>query len=93
MRALLVAVLIGLALWRAAVDWQATIGQGYAYRLTPIGQTLEDMAPETYAAVIGAWKATGVPYLWDPIGATLMALPLALVIAALAALLWFTRRR
>ncbi|WP_299134652.1 hypothetical protein [uncultured Amaricoccus sp.] len=93
MRGLLAAILMGLALWRAAADWQATIGQGYAYRLTPIGQVIEAAAPETYASVIGAWKATSVPYLWDPVGATLMSLPLALVLAALAALVWFTRRR
>lgn len=91
MRRLIAAILLGGALWQAAVDWQATIGQGYAYRLTPIGQVLAKAAPQAYERLVGAWKAS--PLLWDPVGATLMALPLALTLAALAALLWLTRRR
>ncbi len=91
MRGLIAAILMAGALWQAGVDWQATIGQGYAYRLTPIGQVFANLAPETYAWLVGAWKAS--PLLWDPVGAVLMALPLALALAALAALVWFTRRR
>lgn len=93
MRGALAAILMAAALWRAAVDWQATIGQGYAYRLTPIGQVFADLAPERYALVIAAWQDSGVPWFWDPIGATLVALPLALVLGGLALLVWFTRRR
>lgn len=93
MRGILAAVLMGLALWQAVVDWQATIDAGYAYRLTPIDQVLTGLAPGPAGSVLGAWRGTSIPWLWDPIGATMMALPMALVLAGLAALLWVTRRR
>jgi hypothetical protein len=90
MRLVLILLLLAAALWRAALDWAATIGQGYAFRLTSIDAALADAWPERWAGIVEAAKANG---RWDPIGATLTAVPLALVPALLAFLLWITRRR
>lgn len=79
------------AAWQAAADWQATIGQGYAYRMTPIGQVLANAAPGPYDRLVAGWKAS--PLLWDPVGMVLMALPLAPVLGLVALLLWITRPR
>jgi hypothetical protein len=91
MRVLLAAVFLVAGLWRAWIDWQATIGEGYAFRMSSIGTVLEATWPERYAAFTEGWQARGL--LWDPVGATLMALPLALMLLVVAALLWVTRRR
>ena len=93
MRAVLAAILVGLGVWQAVADWNATIGLGYAYRLTPIGQVIADAAPEAYARLMASWRGTGIPYLWDPVGRVLMALPMALALAVPGALLWVTRAR
>lgn len=90
MRLVLILLLLAGALWRAALDWGATIGEGYAYRLTSIDGALANTWPDRWAGIVEAAKANG---LWDPVGATLTAIPLALVLAALAFLLWITRRR
>lgn len=90
MRLVLIVLLLGAALWRAVLDWRATIGEGYAYRLTSIDAALAEAWPQRWEAFTAWAEARG---LWDPVGATLAALPLALVLAGLAALLWVTRRR
>jgi hypothetical protein len=92
-RFLIAALLLAAAVWRGWIDWQATIGEGYAYRLTSIGGALEQTWPETYAGLVAAWAAVDLPYVWDPIGRTFLALPLAAVLFALAVLVWITRRR
>ena len=37
MRATVAILLMGLAFWAAVVDWNATIGTGYAYRFGTLG--------------------------------------------------------
>ena len=93
MRVVLAVLLLGLGIWQAVADWNATIGLGYAYRLTPVGQVVADTAPDFYARLMADWQGTRVPYLWNPIGRVLMALPMALVLIAPGALLVLTRRR
>lgn len=93
MRGILVGILALAALWRAWIDWQATIGQGFAYRLTSIETALRDSFSDATARAIAALQGTGIPYLWDPIGRVILSLPLTLVLAGLAALIWVTRRR
>ncbi len=93
MRAILAIILFGAAVWRAAIDWQDTIGRGYAYRFDSIGTVVAARWPESYAALVERLRESGVPYAWDPVGEFVMSLPLALVLAALAGLVWFTRRR
>jgi hypothetical protein len=93
MRLLIVVVLLALAAWRAWIDWQATIGEGYAYRLTTIDQSLSHAFPEAHAELISAWQGVSPGWLWNPLGTTFLGLPLAMVLALLAALIWATRRR
>jgi hypothetical protein len=85
LRRLLAAVLLGLALWQAYVDWQVTIGEGYAYRLTSIGQAVERTWPAT-PLTAEEWGSTDI-------GGALLALPLAPVLAGIAVLLWLSARR
>lgn len=85
LRRFLAVLLLALALWQAFVDWQATIGEGYAYRLTSIGDAVDRAWPES-AQAVQEWGSTDI-------GAALLALPLALVLVAIAALLWFSARR
>lgn len=93
MRIALIGLLLAGALAQGWIDWQATIGEGYAYRLTPIGAALENMAPEPTHVLLGAIRDSGVPWLWDPVVETIVSLPMALVLLLLAGLLWVTRRR
>lgn len=93
MRAGLTIILLAAALWRAGLDWQATIGQGYAYRLSTIGNLFSARWPERYGNLVEGLKRSGLPWAWDPAGAFLMSLPLALMIALLAAVFWLTRPR
>ena len=92
-RILIAVLLIAAAVWLGWIDWERTIGAGYAYRLTSIGAAWEEVSPESYAGTVAAWSALDMPYFWDPIGRTLLTLPLALMLAVLAALLWLTGRR
>lgn len=92
MRLLLAFLLIAAALWRGWLDWQATIGQGYAYRLKPVGQVLADTWPQAFERFVAGVQGSSVPFLWDPIGMAVFAVPLALLAALLAAGLWVTRR-
>ena len=93
MRAILAVVFLAAALWRAGVDWQSTIGQGYAYRLGTLGSVISKHWPEGYASLVQSLKESGVPFLWNPVGAVVMAMPLALVLAAIAGGIWLTRPR
>jgi hypothetical protein len=93
MRAVLVAILALAALWRAGLDWQATIGAGYAYRLASIGKAIGNAWPESYADFVAGGERSRIPFVWDPVGETLLALPLAAVLGVLAALLWVGRAR
>ena len=40
MRAIMLILFLGAAIWRAGVDWHATIGQGYAFRLGTLGSVI-----------------------------------------------------
>ena len=66
----------------AAVDWQATIGQGYAYRFSTLGTLIRGHWPEGYTSLVVSLKQSGVPFAWDPVGAIVMSIPVALVLAA-----------
>lgn len=82
-----------LALWRAWIDWQATIARGYAYRLASSDQVLTEAAPERYGAAVSWLEGSAVSWLWDPVLKFVFDLPLALVLAALALVLFLTRPR
>jgi hypothetical protein len=93
MRIFLVIGFAVLALWRAWIDWQATISQGYAYRLASVDDVLRTSLPQTHQSLTSGLRATGIPWLWDPIAIFVLALPLALLPAVIALLLWITRPR
>jgi hypothetical protein len=93
MRILLVIGFAALALWRSWIDWQDTLGQGYAFRMASVERVLSEAAPRTYANGVAMIQGLGVPWLWDPIGKFCVGAPLALVPAVIALLLWITRRR
>jgi hypothetical protein len=93
MRVLLAACFAALALWRAWIDWQATIGTGYAYRLASTDAVLAANFPRSYARVQEMLEGTGISFLWDPVLRTLLGLPLALAPAVIAILLWLTLPR
>lgn len=93
MRATVTILLFAVALWRAGLDWQATVGQGYAYRFGTLGSLISAHWPNNYAAFVDGLQRSGVPYAWNPVGAIVMSLPIALVLAAIAAGVWVTRER
>jgi hypothetical protein len=93
MRALVTILLFTGALWRAGVDWQATIGTGYAFRFGTFGSLISATWPGHYAGFVQGLSRSGVPYAWNPVGAMLMSLPIALVLAAIGAGIWVTRER
>ena len=91
MRAALALILLAAAAWRLVLDWQATIGAGYAFRPGTIGGFITAHWPEDYANLVTSLEASGVPFLWDPVGACLLSLPVAIVLAALACAIWVSR--
>lgn len=93
MRTLLALLILAAALWRAGVDWQATIGEGYAFRPATLGQMFADRWPQDYVNLVDGLHESGVPYAWDPVGALVMSLPVAVVLATIAGLIWITRPR
>ena len=58
-----------------------------------LGQAIARAWPEGYANLVDALRRSGVPFAWDPVGAFVMSLPLALLLAAIAWLIWITRPR
>lgn len=93
MRAILAILLLAAAFWRAAIDWQTTIAEGYAYRFSTIGSVISRHWPESYARLVESLKQSGVAGAWDPVGAIVMSIPVALALAALAGAVWLTRER
>lgn len=93
MRIIFMLAFLGTALWRAFLDWQATIGEGYAFRPKSIGAVLSDSFPTAHDAIVKFLQSTGISWLWDPVGTTILWLPLSLVLAVPGIILWFTGSR
>lgn len=93
MRIVLTFLFLGAALWRVAVDWGATIGQGYAFRPGTLGGLISAHWPMNYAQLVDGLQRSRVPFAWDPVGAFVMSIPLALLFAALAGWCWLARAR
>jgi hypothetical protein len=91
MRAILTIILLAAAFWRAALDWTSTIGAGYAYRFDTVGGIIAGRWPDNYAQLVESLQRSGVPFAWSPVGAFVMSIPVALLLAALAATVWITR--
>jgi hypothetical protein len=93
MRAVLAILFLAAAIWRVGVDWQATIAVGYAFRPGTIGGLIAHRWPEDYQNLVESLQASGVPFAWNPVGAFLLSLPVALVLASIALGIWVTRER
>ena len=94
MRASIAILFAVLALWRAAVDWQATIGQGYAYRFGTFDTLLSGSGRSRTARFVA--RASGRAACPGPrtrSGRSSCRCRSALVLAAVAAGLWITRER
>ena len=83
-RIILILILLAIGLWQAAADWQATIGEGYAYRFTSIGQALSETWPDRIAVPEGAERS-----LTD----WLLSIPIAATLLVASGLLWLSRPR
>ena len=83
-RIILLLILLGLGLWQAGADWQATIGEGYAYRFTNIGEALSEIWPDRFGA-----EDEGPRSVTD----WLLAIPIAATLLVAAGLLWLSRPR
>lgn len=84
MRLVIILLLAAVAIWRAAVDWQATIGAGNAYRLSSLGDSLSGIFPDS-SFLHGIAGTTP--------GGAVLSLPLALVLSIIAWALWLSRPR
>ena len=93
MRAILALLFLAAAVWRVGADWQATIGVGYAFRPGTIGGLISHYWPEDYQNLVASLQASGVPFAWNPVGAFVLSLPVALILAATALAIWLTRER
>ena len=93
MRTALAILFFLLACWRAVVDWMATIGEGYAYRFGTVGGVAGDRWPETVGGFVAGLQASGPVWAWDPVGAFVLSLPVAPVLAAIGAGSWIARER
>ena len=93
MRATVAILLMGLAFWAAVVDWNATIGTGYAYRFGTFGDRVGGWWPEGTARVVSGLRDSGIAWAWDPVGALVLSLAVAPLLAAVAVGVWITRER
>ena len=93
MRAVLAVLFLAAAIWRVGVDWQATIGVGYAFRPGTIGSLIAHYWPEDYQNLVASLQASGVPFAWNPVGAFVLSIPLALLLLVIASVIWLTRER
>lgn len=93
MRAFLALLFIAAAVWRTGVDWQGTIGLGYAFRPGTVGGLIQHRWPEDYQNLVTSLQASGVPFAWNPVGAFVLSLPVALLLAAVALGIWLARPR
>jgi hypothetical protein len=93
MRTAIAILLLVLAVWRAAIDWSATLGAGYAYRFDTVAGVAGGRWPDALGRFVAALRENGPAWAWDPLGAFILSLPLAPLLAALAAAFWIARAR
>lgn len=88
MRTILAVLILVAAAWRIGADWRATIGNGYAFRTETIGGLVAARWPEGHARLM-AGLGDGIA---QAVGGFVLALPVAVVLAALGYGLWISRR-
>ncbi len=73
--------------WR---DWQATMGEGNAYRLSSTQTQWEVLSPGTYQSWFPILEASAY---WDPVLSTILGLPLAVILFVIGLFFYLIRRR
>lgn len=76
-------IALAIAVIMAVVDATRSVAVSAAV-LTPLGESWQAAAPETYAAARNAVAEHAWPVLWDPVIVTVLALPGFAVFALLA---------
>lgn len=93
MRTAIAVLFFALAFWRAAADWMSTIGEGYAYRFGTAGGFAGDHWPDAVGRLVGGLRSMGPSWAWDPVGAFVLSLPVAPLLAAVGVSFWIARER
>ena len=93
MWALLALIFFGLSLWRGYVDYTLTLGKGEAYRMASVETVWSELSPGSYDTYFPMLRDTEVPILWDPVGLSLMAAPLAPVLFIIAVFFYAIRKK
>ena len=93
MRLLLSLIFFSLSGWQTFTDWQATMGQGNAFRFSSVEEAWISLSAETHAEYLPILQQSTVPMLWDPVLINLITFPAAVVLFVLSALFWMVRKR
>jgi hypothetical protein len=81
-------LLVLCAVYRSWIDWQGTISVGNAFRFSSIGEVWFQNYPESLQLIQPAIERHIAEWLWDPVLLTILQWPAALVLVALATVLW-----
>lgn len=93
MRALFALIFFGLAAWLGYSDYNATAAQGEELALTPAIAWWQQVSPGTYEEFLPRLQEAEVPYLWEPVLATVLNWPAAVLFAGIAFFFFLIRRR
>ncbi len=93
MRLLIAYVFFAAAAYRAWIDWQATMGEGNAYRMASVEALWQQTSPGSYETWYPVLQSSTIPYLWDPVLMVFFGFPMALLLFVLGAFFWLIRRR
>lgn len=86
---LLSLLLLFAGLYRAWLDWQATIANADPFRFASIGTAWESAhaySYEMFQTILGPW-------MWDNVLVWISILPITPVLFVLSALFWFSAKR
>jgi len=86
-------IFFGLCIWQGYVDYTRTLGVGEAYRMTSVEDVWSDISPSTYDTYFPMLRNSETPILWDPVGAALMAAPMAPVLLVIAVFFYAIRKK
>jgi len=91
MRTLLALVLFALAVWRAALDWMATVTQGEAWRFVTVGELWGQFFPRGP----GTLETLVVGYLGTEVwryASFILVMPMVALLCFLGGFIWMIRR-
>ena len=91
MRTVLALFIFGLAIWRAALDWMATVAQGGAWRFVSVGELWGGYFPRgpgNFETLITGYLG---PEIWA-YASFVLIMPMVSLLCFLGALIWMVRR-